>query len=406
MKRDDDPGLASAPQSEIGGLSGWFDRRTAMAILGAGATSTIIPLQAEAAHARGAASKGAIKQEQVMQGSLPVDADYMLEEAPPAPFDWVREGTSFWLFEENGEFGIPRIGVEAEPHTWDNRRYQSNFTLPDGRVLARMGRGPMPSVMDEHGKPAVLGGGPLTFRCLEPFARWLVTFDGMVIDTTIADQIAMSVDESRLVPLKYEFEVTMASLPNEQIISPGKFFTLGKGEQRDAASIGLGWRWEQMMRGEGEVTLDGKIRPAKVLGNRIKRRSVRTDGLFLRGHAWQAVLFPDGRAAGYEARPVHDDGMVPWNHGFVYQDGKMYPAKATKIPWLTGLKERGDDVSFELESELGTMLIEGKTELSTCHRGKDLLWGLALQQSGARYTLDGQTAYGMIERSTTSLTET
>jgi hypothetical protein len=37
----------------------------------------------------------------------------------------------------------------------------------------------MPSVLDARGRPAVLGGGPLTYRCLEPFARWLVSFDGM-----------------------------------------------------------------------------------------------------------------------------------------------------------------------------------------------------------------------------------
>lgn len=338
-----------------------------------------------------------------MLGTLPLEADYMLKEPPPAPFDWIREGSSLWLFEENGRFGIPRIGVEAEPHSWDNRRYQANFSMPDGRVLMRMGRGKMPPVTDAQGNPSILGGGPLTFQCLEPFSRWLVTFDGDVIDTTITDQIAGTVDETRLVPLKYEFELTMAVPPNEQIISPESFFALGKGEQRDAASVGLGWRWEQMLRGEGEVRLDGKTISANIVGSRVKRRSVRTDGLFLRGHAWQAVVFPDGRAAGYEARPVHDDGMAPWNRGFVYQHGKMYLAKATKVPWLTQLLEKGDDVSFELESELGTTRISGVTELSTCHIAKNLLWGLALQQSGARYAWDDQTAYGMIERSSTSI---
>jgi hypothetical protein len=83
---------------------------------------------------------------------------------------------------------------------------------------------------------------------------------------------------------------------------------------------------------------------AKIFGSRIKRRSIRTDGLFLRGHAWQAVVFPDGRAAGYEARPMHDDGNEPWNEGFIYQDGRTYPAKAIKAPWLTQLLERSDDV--------------------------------------------------------------
>ena len=53
--------------------------------------------------------------------------------------------------------------------------------------------------------------------------------------------------------------------------------------------------------------------------------------------------------------------------------------------------------------ELGVTRIEGVSELSTYQVSKDHLWGLALQQAGARYTWDGATAYGMIERSSTSL---
>ncbi|RZK03990.1 MAG: hypothetical protein EOO76_00310 [Novosphingobium sp.] len=338
-----------------------------------------------------------------MLGSLPIEADLMFESPPPAPFDWVREGTSYWLFEENGAFGIPRNGVEAEPHNWDSRRFQANFAFPDGRVLQRSGSGTAVPTLDAEGRPAIMGAGPLTYRCIEPFKRWLVQFDGMVADTHVSHQIAQTVDPERLIPLKYEFELDMVVPPNEQDISPEKFFTWGKGKQRDAASVGLGWRFEQMLRGEGVVEVDGTKFTARVNGSRIKRRSVRTDGLFLRGHAWQAVVFPDGRAAGYEARPVHDDGNEPWNEGFVYQDGKMYPAKATKVPWLTHLRESGDDVSFELESELGTTRIEGVTELTTFQVARGHLWGLALSQSGARYTWDGVVARGMVERSSTSV---
>lgn len=338
-----------------------------------------------------------------MRGSLSPDDDLMLAEAPAAPFDWVREGTSYWLFDESGDFGIPRVGLEAEPWTWSDRRYQSNFAFADGRVLHLAGRGPMHPILDDRGRPAIMGAGPLSFQCLEPFERWRVRFDGMVTDTHVRHQIAQDVDPTRQVRLRYDLELTMAVPPNVQDISPQNFFTWGKGKQRDAASVGLGLRFEQMMRGEGEVEVDGRIFPTTLVGSRIKRRSVRTDGLFLRGHAWQAVLFPDGRAVGYEARPVHDDGFEPWNEGFVYQDGKMYPAKATKVPWLAALRERGDDVSFELESELGRTRIEGVSELSTCRpAGGQQLWGLSLSQSGARYTWDGLSSFGMVERSSTT----
>lgn len=333
---------------------------------------------------------------------LPMHADLFLAEPPAPPFDWVREGTSYWLFEENGAFAMPRIGVEAEPHSWENRRFAANFAFADGRVLNAMGLGALKPVLDDRGRPAILGGGPLTFQCIEPFERWLVRFDGEAVDTTVADQIAQSVDRSRTVPLRYEVEVTMAVPPNVQDISPQNFFTWGKGKQRDAVSVGLGWRFEQMLRGEGELTVDGQTRSFRAVGSRIKRQSVRTDGLMLRGHCWQAALFPDGRAFGYEARPVHDDGFEPWNEAFIYQDGRMHYGKADNIPWLRRAIETGDDVSVEIETALGTTRIKGTTLLSTFRIGNKDIWGLDLHQSGALYEWDGQRTYGMIERSAPS----
>jgi prepilin-type processing-associated H-X9-DG protein len=338
---------------------------------------------------------------QDMAGGLPLEADLMLPAPPAPPFDWVREGTSLWLFEENGAFGIPRIGVEAEPWTWEQRRFAANFAFADGRVLTDHGVGAMRSVLDADGEPTILGGGPIVFQCIEPFKRWRVRFDGEVIDTHVSHQLDQTVDPNRRTRLRYEIELMMVVPSNAQDISPENFFRLGKGEQRDAVSIGLGWRFEQLLRGEGELEVDGERRPFRAVGSRVKRRSVRTDGLMLRGHCWQACLFPDGRAFGYEARPLHDDGFAPWNEGFVYQDGVMHRARALNPPHLRRLVERGDDVSVELESELGITRVGGTTELSTFRVANKDVWGLNLQQSGVRYRWDGQEAFGMIERSAT-----
>jgi hypothetical protein len=386
-------------------------RRGALSMIGAGV--------AAAAGASSAAAECGGPTEMTMDTSikdpmgsgLPNEADVLLRAAPPPPFDWVREGTSFWMFDESGEFGFPRAGVEAEPWSWDNRFCQSNLVFADGRQLIALERGPAPPILDANGHPMVIGCGPLTMRCIEPFHRWHVRFDGMAVESHVREQIdgtidvgamfAGTVDPKRKVPLTYEFEMRAVVPANVMDHSPEKFFKFGKGKQRDAASVGLGWRFEQMMRGEGELTVDGGTRPMKLNGNRIKRRSVRTDSLFLRGHCWQAVVFPDGRAAGYEARPPHDDGYEPYNEGFVYQDGRMYHARATKVPWFRKLMARGDDVSFELESELGTTRVEGTTELSTFMLSNEKMHGLDLQQAGVRYTWGGQSATGMIERSAT-----
>ncbi|TMQ72065.1 MAG: hypothetical protein E6K81_08455 [Candidatus Eisenbacteria bacterium] len=81
----------------------------------------------------------------------------------------------------------------------------------------------------------------------------------------------------------------------------------------------------------------------------------------------------------------------------------MYPARAVEIPWLRRLVAEGDDVSVELESELGVTRIGGRSTLSTFKilgTGDGTTKDFNLQQGGARYTWDGMTSYGMIERST------
>ena len=162
--------------------------------------------------------------------------------------------------------------------------------------------------------------------------------------------------------------------------------------------MGLGYRFEHLFRSEGVLHVDGEARTFKGTGLRIHRQSIRRlEGFF--GHCWQSALFPDGRAFGFITYPPKPDGTETYNEGYLYQNGRMIKAKAVKIPWLRRIVGAGDDVSLELESELGRTRIEGTTTLATFRVGNPDIGGLNLQQSGALYRWDGETAYGMIERS-------
>ena len=67
-------------------------------------------------------------------------------------------------------------------------------------------------------------------------------------------------------------------------------------------------------------------------------------------------------------------------------------------PWLGDMQPSGADVTLELESERGRTRIAGETALSTFSTlGAN---GRNLEQGIVRYTWDGETANGMIERST------
>ena len=159
--------------------------------------------------------------------------------ASPPDVEWVREGASFWLYDESGAFGIPRLGIEAQPHTWEDRRYQTNF-VADGLVVRDRGVAPLRPTIDSTGRPTILGAGPLSMRCIEPFRRWHVAYDGTPVATDAAAHLAGEVDESNRIALRFEFELTMATPVWLQDHSPAEFAKFGKGQRWDAC-VGRSW---------------------------------------------------------------------------------------------------------------------------------------------------------------------
>lgn len=334
-----------------------------------------------------------------MAGGLPIDTDWMLAEPPAPPFDWVREGTSYWVFDDKGEFAIPRIGVEAEPHSWENRSFHCNLALADGRLLLSAGRGPMPKVIDDTERPAVMGAGPVTFHVSNRSkSGGSVSTAWSPTSIFLNRSVTVSAQGARCGAARVRGSDGGTSGRAGHLAAEALY--MGQRQAARCASVGLGWRFQQLMHIEGEYAINGVRRTFRGTGNRVKRRSVRTDGLFLRGHCWQSALFPDGRGFGFEVRPVHDEGLEPWNEAYTYQDGRMHHGKVVKVPWLDKIIERGEDVSVEIQTDLGLTHISGRTHISTFRISNPDIWGLNLHQAAARYTWDGQTNLGMIERST------
>jgi hypothetical protein len=331
-----------------------------------------------------------------MSGGLKPEQDLVFPSKPDDPE--MRESISVWMFDEKGRFGFPRSGIEAEAHRWDNRMVQGNFAFADGRILNGAADGVAHSPFGPEGKPNVLGAGPLAYRCVEPFKRWVMTWDGPVIDSRVKNQITNSVDRSKTIPAKLEAELTMVVPAWTQVTSD-------KPETLDATLMGLGYRFEQLFRATGVFTVDGKTHDFTATGLRVHRQSIRRlEGFY--GHCWQSAVFPDGRAFGYIAYPAKADGTGQYQEGFVYENGTMYEARPINEPWLKRLKPMGDDVGVELEYERGRIRIEGSTIFSTFRVNSPDMPGFNLQQGGALYKWGGQSAYGMIERSTVgSLTE-
>lgn len=328
-----------------------------------------------------------------VSGGLPPERDLVFPEAPASPD--MRESVSIWLYEENGAFGFPRLAIEAMGPVWPRRGVQANFAFRDGRVLLGSGEGEAPPAQGPDGRPTVIGGGPLTFRCLEPFKRWSAVFEGQVSDLTVADQIANTVNLDKRTPVRLAVEMTMVTPAWVQ----GALLKQAAERLEDVEGLFMGgFRYEHLFRAEGVFSVDGTDRRFNGTGLRVHRQGVRQmEGFW--GHCWQSAVFPSGRAFGYICYPPRPDGGESYNEGYLFEDGRMIPARVTRAPWLKSLVASGEDVSVELESELGVTVIEAESALSTFMVASPSMPGLNLFQGGARYRWKGESAYGMLERS-------
>lgn len=341
-----------------------------------------------------------------LTGGIDPTRELMFDARPEDPE--MRDSVSFWVFDDRGELGLPRIGIEAVAANWDTHAIQLNVAFPDGRVYRLRDDAPSLPVAGPDGLPRVLAAGPLSFTCVREFDTWRVAFDGAAVQTSSADLVAGR-KTGPLVDLSFEIEAVLAVPPWVQ----GALQADAASSLRTSITGDLmgGPRYEQLFRATGTLTVDGHTDSFTGSGLRIRRQGVRKlEGFW--GHCWQSALFHGGRAFGYIAYPPRPDGQPTFNEGYLFAgDGALIPARVVEAPWLRRLQPLGEDVSVVLETAGGQVRIEGETVLST-HDITDPAtvpaeqlatlanWTFpALQQAGVRYTWDGETTYGMLERS-------
>jgi hypothetical protein len=255
--------------------------------------------------------------------------------------------------------------------------------------------------LGSDGKPRILGAGPLSFELVEPFRHWRMRLDGLAYESTSARQIAQVRPSGEpTVPVDIEIDLRAAVPPweNGDLLPEAKRVL----EEQDEGALMGGPRFEQLSRATGTVRLGDSEWAIDGGALRIRRQGVRRLGTF-RGHAWQSALFPSGRAFGYIVYPSRDDGLPTYNEGYVFAgDGELVPAWVVDAPWLRRAEPSGEDVSVVLETAAGTTRIDAESVMSNF----TVMGGVGsnpafpvLQQAIARYTWEGESANGMMERS-------
>lgn len=333
-----------------------------------------------------------------LTGGLADDLEFVFASKPDDPE--MRESVNAWIWDDGTDFGLPRIGIEAISETWDAHGIQLNVSFADGRVYRLYGAGASLAPVGADGKARVLGAGPLSFELVEPFGLLRMHFDGdaraMHVDEQIRGDLSSAGQKAHL---QIEVELRPAAPPwtNGALIPEAKHVL---DTQEEGYLMGHPWRFEQLCRATGVLKVDGVEHPINGGANRIRRQSIRRTAA-LRGHAWQAALFPSGSGFGYIVYPPRTDGLPTYNEGYVFDgDGPLVGATVVEAPWLRSLAHRGQDVSVVLQTVDGRRIeIGGESVASTFMVMPPDAGGLQLQQAIARYRWDGESANGMMERS-------
>ncbi|MBX7430900.1 hypothetical protein JDV09_02055 [Mycobacterium sp. Y57] len=341
-----------------------------------------------------------------LTGGIDPGREFVFAERPQDPE--MRDSVSFWVFDDRGTVGLPRIGIEAVSAGWEAHQIQVNVAFADGRVYRLRDEATARSPFGADGRPTVLGAGPIAFTCVEPFDVWTVAFDGVATQTSSAD-LAAGRKTGPSVDLRFQVETKMAVPPWVQ----GALRADADSQLRTSIVGDLmgGPRYEQLFRATGSIEVAGQRHDFTGSGLRIRRQGVRRlEGFW--GHCWQSALFGSGRAFGYIAYPPRSDGEPAFNEGYLFDgDGELIPARVVHAPWLSRLQPVGEDVSLVLETERGEVHIAGETVVSTHDitdpsevpaemLAKMANWSFpALQQAGVRYRWDGEETVGMLERS-------
>ena len=334
-----------------------------------------------------------------LTGGLGEEREFVFGEQPKDPE--MRESVNAWLWDGGTDVGLPRIGVEAVGDQWNSHELQVNICTPDGRVFNAPPTGPVHPPLGADGRPRILGAGPLSFELIEPYKHWKLRLDGDMVETTVGRQIAGEPPEGRTVAIQAEIDIRSAVPPfeNGMLLESAKRVL----DDQDEGALMGGPRFEQLSRATGALRIGEREYQIDGGALRVRRQGIRRMGTF-RGHAWQSALFPSGRAFGYIVYPPRDDGLATYNEGYLFEgDGALIAATVRDAPWLRRLRPADEDVSVTLETAKGTTTIEGTSLFSNFR----VLGGVGttsdfpvLQQAIARYTWEGETANGMMERST------
>lgn len=330
-----------------------------------------------------------------LSSGLPASMEFMVQTEPVEPF-W-SENILFALYDPTRDIGMwLHLGtVPNDWHLWEDRIF---LTLPNGGGTLNM------SAFHATVPELRPGASCLHFRCIEPFRRWKITFDGFALHTTEASMAAGDyVSHRRRLKIELDVECTTPVWDAHTAKSePGKG---GMDTQSWAKE-----HYEQLFRATGTMRLEKDEYPIDATGWRDHSRGPRGGNTRdpWGGHVIVGCQFPSGKAMIF-SQYWKPDGVLNLTGGAVLDaQGNFDLVDVIDAPRLTTLELRGEKLPIHLAWEGGEVrtTLETTTSVWIPRDRRHLVGRDNVGKLADTYVLnwgpvewDGETAWAYIERS-------
>jgi hypothetical protein len=327
--------------------------------------------------------------------SLRPESEHVLSAPPEVPF-W-SENLLFAMQDATSGIGMwLHLGtVPTDWPTWEDRVL---IAMPSDEGVLTMWAYHR---TEPSRRPA---GANLAFRCVEPFRRWAIAFDGFCLRTAYDDMRTSLVADGEKVPVSIDLDV-------ECVTPVWDAHTAAELSSGQGSMAEQGWakeHYEQLYRATGTIRVGDQETAFSGTGWRDHSRGPRGGGTGAPwgGHVILGCLLDSGRAFGL-SRYWSPDGTVTLEGGYVVVDGELIHATVIDVPRLTDLRRDGEQVPIALRWPGGELSLTATTTTSMwMTMGPGLPYGVRPGWPGPIYSVgfaacewEGESGSVYLERS-------
>ena len=267
-----------------------------------------------------------------LTGGIDPAREYMFAERPSNPE--MRDSVSFWVFDDRGQVGLPRVGVEAVASNWAEHSIQVNVAFPDGRVYRLRDEGRSRPVRGTRRNADGAGWRSAGVHVREAVRGLDDDASTARPSQTSSADLAAGRKDGPLVDLRFEVEATLAVPPWVQgALQADAASALETSVEGDLMG---GDRYEQLFRATGSVRVAGRgapvhrQRPADPAAGRAQARGL-LGALLAVGAVPERPRVRLHRLSAAARRPADLQRGLPLRPA----TASSFRARVVEAPWLT-----------------------------------------------------------------------